>query len=425
MGIQGFTKFVKTKAPTAIKEVEYAHLPSGPKAVDASGYFYQFCHDPKSNKKPHSHIDGFYQLFMKLLRHNILPVMVLDGKAPPEKSSTLKKRAQKKAQTVNGIKQLQEDLMSLIDQSIVGTEDDPIKVEVGEIQTQKPMVKVELDQLMAMYKGHPLEKQMLSKIEEIREASKHLIHFQSSCYDDIYQLCDLMKIPIFRAKGEADALCAKLSLTGQVNGVISEDSDNLLYGCRQLIRKVGWGMEAEVIDLDVLLAELKITHDQFIDLCILTGTDYTTDKIGGCGAVRAYELVAQGLTIEDIITNIQKFKEKGLPSLKSFKKYDLPTDLADFEFEAARQLIKTAPLAEPDVVFDPIWDPSCIQVAQLAQFMTQKCNYQSTTVVKHHQQLIANQTLAVVVPKYVGPKVKLQMKSSIANVYNCTLPIEF
>ncbi len=414
MGVTGFTKLVKDHAPGAMNEGDYQDFKGEKHAVDASGYFYRFCHDPKSNKKPNPHVDRFYQLFMKMFRHNVLPVVVLDGKSPPEKQNTLKKRALKKAQTVNEVKQLQEDLMSLIDGSIVTSDIGNTTVQFGQIQTDKPIHKLELDQLMAMYKGHPLEKQMMSKIDEIREASKHLIHFQASCYDDIYQLCDMMKIPIFRAKGEADALCAKLSLTGQVDAVVSEDADNLMYGCQKLIRKVGWGTTAEVLDLKVLLSELNLTQDQFVDLCILSGTDYTTDKIGGCGTVRAYELVKQGLTIEDIISNIQKFKTLGLSNLKSYKKYDLPADLADFEYQAARNLITNAPLEEPDVVFSSTWDPNSIQVAELAQFMTDKCKYQAGTVIKHHQQLLANQTQTLLTqfkPVYQGPKIQLQMKA--------------
>ena len=42
-----------------------------------------------------------------------------------------------------------------------------------------------------------------------------------------------------------------------------------------------------------MLEELQLTRDQFIDLCILCGCDYT-DKIPGIGPVRALQVRAAG-----------------------------------------------------------------------------------------------------------------------------------
>jgi flap endonuclease-1 len=51
------------------------------------------------------------------------------------------------------------------------------------------------------------------------------------------------------------------------------------------------------IDLSVLLPELELSMDQFIDLCIMCGCDYASN-IRGIGAVRALSLIKQHGSIE-------------------------------------------------------------------------------------------------------------------------------
>jgi hypothetical protein len=54
------------------------------------------------------------------------------------------------------------------------------------------------------------------------------------------------------------------------------------------------------IDLPVLLSELELTMEQFIDLCIMCGCDYASN-IRGIGAVRALALIKQHGSIEAVI----------------------------------------------------------------------------------------------------------------------------
>jgi 5'-3' exonuclease len=54
------------------------------------------------------------------------------------------------------------------------------------------------------------------------------------------------------------------------------------------------------IDLSVLLSELELSMEQFIDLCIMCGCDYASN-IRGIGAVRALALIKQHGSIEAVI----------------------------------------------------------------------------------------------------------------------------
>ena len=85
MGVKDFTKFVKRFAPGALQTKKYSDFRGQVWAIDASFFFYKFCHNPYGNKKENPHVDGFYQLIMRLLKEGIYPVIILDGKKPKQK----------------------------------------------------------------------------------------------------------------------------------------------------------------------------------------------------------------------------------------------------------------------------------------------------------------------------------------------------
>ena len=56
------------------------------------------------------------------------------------------------------------------------------------------------------------------------------------------------------------------------------------------------------INLEVLLKELNLNYDQFVDVCILCGCDYT-DSIPGIGPMKSYDLIQKYKQIENIGTS--------------------------------------------------------------------------------------------------------------------------
>lgn len=82
-----------------------------------------------------------------------------------------------------------------------------------------------------------------------------------------------------------------------------------------------------------------MTQDEFIDLCILCGCDYTTN-IPGIGPIKAFKYIEECKTIEEIIKKIEKENEN--PAKK--KKYQVPDN---FNYIEARNLFKN-----PDVEND-------------------------------------------------------------------------
>uniref|UniRef100_A0A671XHR7 Zgc:110269 n=1 Tax=Sparus aurata TaxID=8175 RepID=A0A671XHR7_SPAAU len=129
----------------------------------------------------------------------------------------------------------------------------------------------------------------------------------SSQTEDCHQLLKFMGVPVIKAPGDAEALCAQLVREGTVDAVASEDMDTLPFGANTLIRQLNASKDGEVVEFSLpkLLEKLQISHQEFVDLCILLGCDYC-DKIAGLGPKRALKLIQTHRTIESVVLNVNR-----------------------------------------------------------------------------------------------------------------------
>ncbi|KAM9789530.1 putative flap endonuclease 1 homolog [Neosynchiropus ocellatus] len=124
---------------------------------------------------------------------------------------------------------------------------------------------------------------------------------------DCQNLLKLLGVPVVQAPGDAEALCAWLVKKDLVHGVASEDMDTLPFGATCLIRQFNANKFGEMVEysLPKLLEKLQISHEEFVDLCILLGCDYC-EKIAGFGPKRALTLIQKHRTIENIVLHINQ-----------------------------------------------------------------------------------------------------------------------
>jgi flap endonuclease-1 len=141
-----------------------------------------------------------------------------------------------------------------------------------------------------------------------------------------YDIVKLLGIPAFLAPEEADSQCAYLSINNLVDHVASEDMDLLTFGSTNILRNFT-KKNMFKIDLEDILIQGDVTMDQFIDICILLGCDYT-DTIDGIGTKRAWELIKRYGSLEELITKEQKIAQG---------KYKLPDN---FRYEESREYFK-------------------------------------------------------------------------------------
>lgn len=87
---------------------------------------------------------------------------------------------------------------------------------------------------------------------------------------------------------EAEKYCAFLNKTLQVDFVMSNDYDSLVFGTKSLLVNTS-GVYHE-FNLDFILETLGLSHPQFIDICIASGCDFYQKGITGLGPKKAISL---------------------------------------------------------------------------------------------------------------------------------------
>lgn len=229
MGIQYLNRYIKGECSEAIRQVTMYGLRDKKLAIDASIYMYRF-------KSEGCLIDGIYQMTMMMRANNIVPVFVFDGNPPQEKIELLNKRREDK-------KRAELELLSLTGRDGVSGE-----------ETRK-----------------------------IISCKKKCVRLTRKDVNNVKQLLFLCGVTFYQADGEADELCAKLVLKNRVWGCVSEDMDLFVYGCPRVLRSFNMFYGTFMLyDMNTILTSLKLSLQEFREICVLSGTDYnmkTSKKI--------------------------------------------------------------------------------------------------------------------------------------------------
>jgi len=202
--------------------------------------------------------------------------------------------------------------------------------------------------------------------EGIEKFSKRTIRVTPEHNEDCKKLLRLMGIPVIDAPSEAEAQCAQLCKEDQVYGISTEDMDSLTLGTPRLLRHLMAPAAQKVpvleFDHDMILSELGLTNDEFIDLCILCGCDYTS-KIQGIGPVRALQLIRKHKCIEKIVEDLDPAK------------YKIPQD---FPYNEARELFRSPSVLKQDDLPPLKWRPPDEEA--LMEFLVKEKNFDAKRV---------------------------------------------
>ena len=103
-----------------------------------------------------------------------------------------------------------------------------------------------------------------------------------------------------------------------VYGVATEDMDALTFGTPRLLRHLTSPASRKEpiieIDLATVLAGLEMNMDQFVDLCILCGCDYS-GSIRGIGPQTALKLIQTHKSIAEALKHLDKDKYKSVEQI--------------------------------------------------------------------------------------------------------------
>jgi flap endonuclease-1 len=290
MGIKGLKGIIKKHAKCAISE---SFDLNGKKiAIDSSILMYKYRYQYQSDN---FHYLGFLNKIIELLSNGVYPIFVFDGKPPEAKLNVLKNRSETR-------KKMKEKL-------------DVLLVEYNELNVNELNVSEFIDSGSETEESEEIVK-IKNLNKEIKKIQKNLLYVHKIHSVNIMDLLKTLGIPFLESPGEAEEACAYLQKTGVVDYILTEDTDALTFGGSNII------FDNKLYDLNKILESLELNQDEFIDLCILCGCDYT-EGIPKVGPVTALNIIKKHRSIEN-------FKEEN-------KKYVLPDS---FDFITARNLFK-------------------------------------------------------------------------------------
>lgn len=121
-------------------------------------------------------------------------------------------------------------------------------------------------------------------------------------FTEVSKLLSLMGVQTIQAPSEAEAQAVFFTINGVLDAVATEDMDVVAFGAKFMIRGLDTAAKnIVVIETAKVLSELGITREQFVDLCILLGSDYTTETLPGIGYKTAIRELCQHGTIEKLL----------------------------------------------------------------------------------------------------------------------------
>lgn len=276
MGIKSLTQTIKKYSPDTITNENLYKLTGKRVAVDASLVIYQQLHKGPSGKlftnskgKITNHITGLFYKIMNYVSLNIDLIFVFDGKPPDNKQLCIAERKEK---------------------------------------SKKALEKAELS----------------NSEEEKLKLKKASIRITGEMITDVKNLLNLIGIPHITPDGEAEAYASELCRIGFVDYVLTEDMDTMGYGCPRIIRNcVDRDLKRKdivsVFTYDKLIEGLELTHDKFIEFCVLCGCDYC-QSVPKIGNVTALKLIKKYENIDEIVEKSNyTFPDKYLETFKAAK----------------------------------------------------------------------------------------------------------
>lgn len=147
-------------------------------------------------------------------------------------------------------------------------------------------------------------------------------YFEYSCADLPNQVLRAEGIQYVVAPYEADAQMAYLERVGIIDGIITEDSDLLVFGCRKVLFKLDSVSSTitsisrddfgSVTTADAGISLLGWTDAQFRAMAILSGCDYLP-SIPGVGLKTAWTLLRKHRTVEQLVRALRLEGKKAVP----------------------------------------------------------------------------------------------------------------
>ncbi|KAL7608696.1 hypothetical protein Lser_V15G14328 [Lactuca serriola] len=115
----------------------------------------------------------------------------------------------------------------------------------------------------------------------------------SKCVQECVELLELFGIPVLKASGEAEGLCAQLNREGRVDACITSDSDAFLFGAKCVIKHINPNSQEpfECYEMSDIEGGLGLKRKHLIAIGLLVGNDHDSKGVQGIGIETALSFV--------------------------------------------------------------------------------------------------------------------------------------
>lgn len=227
MGIKYLNRYLLNKCrKSSIHRISLQYLTGKTIVIDTFIYIYKYLGEDRL-------IENMHQLVTTLVRYNVTPIFIFDGKPPQEKKELLLQRREKKKEAENKYREIIEQIES-------GLEDHTNNLDSQLACLKKQFLKVDY--------GHI---QMVKSI--LREYNIEMID----------------------APGESDELCVQYVKSNRAWACLSDDMDMFVYGATRVLRELSLtNQSVELYNLPAILGDLNMSMKTFRQIMVLSGTDY-------------------------------------------------------------------------------------------------------------------------------------------------------
>lgn len=272
MGILNLYDVIKEHAPEQILTFHLSELRGMSLAVDVSVFLYKYVR----SAGPTGWVSVFVLFLCTLKKWGIKAVCIFDGDHQPEekKGEQEKRRAQTK-KTLDRLAECRK-FRDHLERNVM-CEDNP-KMTTNDISTSKQLISPKRGTVDITDYTDPesVYTTLCSVIERLHNQTLPITKEYSLVAQRIVRYLGLKVIV---SHTEAETICAYLCIKGQVDGVLTEDTDVLAYGTPLMFMYKDFKLgdnKIHGINLETLLNNLELSQKEFTDLCILLSCDYNT-----------------------------------------------------------------------------------------------------------------------------------------------------
>tara|TARA_Y100000741_G_scaffold362752_1_gene349349 strand:+ start:302 stop:1276 length:975 start_codon:yes stop_codon:yes gene_type:complete len=240
MGVRLLKKFLATHYLSGIFKTGFGYIRNRKIVIDISIYIYKF--------KTNENLKGELKTFCQLLKdYDVNALFVFDGKnINSNKRFTIQERNSTKNKHYEEYNKL----------------NDMIKIDDNKTDTQNSEdiqdIKNKMDKLKKKFIRLDMNDIIITK-----------------------NILDAFGFKYITANGEADELCATLVKNNKAWGCLTDDTDLFIYKCPIVINYLDVINGTIVIhDLYKILESLYVNVDDFIEICIMSGTDFNKEMNG-------------------------------------------------------------------------------------------------------------------------------------------------